>query len=391
MEKLTITQNGTKNGTKNGKETDHKLTRASQEKNGKLEKETGDIKHFLAVEEALETIRVGIIGCGYWGPKLARNFHNISTASLAKISDMRQSRLDEMKALYQDIQTTTDYHDLFQDEVDAVVIATPVHTHYALAREALLAGKHVFVEKPLASRSDLGHELVELARQQGRVLMVGHTFVYNPAVEAVREIVQEGQLGDIYYLNSTRANLGLLQPDINVMWDLAPHDISLLSFILNADPVSVSARGAAYVNKYRNLHEIVYLNIVFQGGVLANLRLSWLDPVKQRCLTVVGSQKMLVYDDIADDKVIIYDKGVDLHPYSVTEEEFRASYRHGGETVYPIDWKEPLMVECEHFIQSIRGGFTPRSDGTQGVKVLKVLETAQRSLQNGGVELLVEY
>jgi predicted dehydrogenase len=336
-------------------------------------------------------IRVGLVGCGYWGPKLARNFSEMRESTLRVITDMREDRLEDMSRQHPQARTCTKFSEMLREDLDAVIIATPVKTHYRLAKEALLAGKHVFVEKPLVSRSDEGKELVDLAARNGLVLMVGHTFVYNPAVEAVREIVQNGQLGKIYYLNSTRANLGLLQPDINVMWDLAPHDISMLCYILNADPVSVSARGAAYIIPGRNLHEVVYLNVVFQGGIMANLRLSWLDPVKQRTLTVIGSQKMLVYDDIAQNKVVIYDKGVDIPSYSVTEKEFHASYRHGDESVYPLDWKEPLRVECEHFVECIRGKKVPRSDGTQGVKVVKVLETAQRSLQNGGVELLVEY
>lgn len=342
-------------------------------------------------EYVIQNLRVGVIGCGYWGPKLARNFHDLTGTSLEAISDMREDRLKEMKELYPETYMTHNHRDLLGDGIDAVVIATPVHTHYALAKEALLAGKHVFVEKPLASSSSQALELVEIASQKNLTLMVGHTFVYNPAVEAVREIVFSGQLGNIYYLNSTRANLGLLQPDINVMWDLAPHDISILSYILNTQPYSVSARGAAYVNRSRRLHEVVYLSILFEGGVMANLRLSWLDPVKQRCLTIVGSQKMLVYDDIAENKVIVFDKGVDVYPYSVTEEQFHASYRHGGETICPITWREPLLVECEHFADCIRNQKQPRSDGQQGVNVIKVLETAQRSLQNGGVELIVEY
>lgn len=345
----------------------------------------------LPNEDVIQTIRVGVIGCGYWGPKLARNFHDLPGTSLEAISDMRPDRLNEMKELYPETHTTHNHRDLFGDGIDAVAIATPVHTHYALAREALLAGKHVFVEKPLAAGSSQAIELVEIAAQKNLTLMVGHTFVYNPAVEAVREIVLSGQMGSIYYLNATRANLGLLQPDINVMWDLAPHDISMLSYILNMQPYSVSARGATFVNKYRKLPEIVYLNIVFESGIMANLRLSWLDPVKQRSLTIVGSQKMLVYDDIAENKVIIFDKGVDVYPYSVTEEQFRASYRHGDETIYPINWREPLLIECEHFADCIRNQKQPRSNGQQGVNVIKVLETAQRSLQNGGVELIVEY
>ena len=347
--------------------------------------------HSQSAAQSASTVQVGVIGAGYWGPKLARNFHDMPDSNLALVSDTRQDRLDEMKRSYPELAVTRDYLDLMNGEVDAVVIATPVHTHYSLARQSLLAGKHVLVEKPITARSAQAEELVELAAAKGLVLMVGHTFQYNPAVEAVREIIQTGQLGKIYYINSTRANLGLLQPDINVMWDLAPHDISILRYLLNADAVSVSARGSAYINTSRNLQEVVYLTIVFEGGVMANLRLSWLDPVKQRTTTVVGSQKMLVYDDIAEDKVVIYDKGVEVPPYSITEAEFRASYRHGEETHYPIQWREPLSVECAHFIECIRSGATPRSSGTDGLRVLKVLETAQRSLFNGGVELLVEY
>jgi predicted dehydrogenase len=336
-------------------------------------------------------IKVGVVGCGYWGPKLARNFQDLPNASLVMASDLRLDRLVEIKKLYPEIETTRDFDELLNGQVDAVVIATPVSTHYSLARTALLAGKHVFVEKPITSKSENAEELVELAATRGLTLMVGHTFVFNPAVRAVREIVQSGELGEIYYLNSTRANLGLLQPDINVMWDLAPHDISMLRYILNSEPHNVSARGGVYVNKIRNLHEVVYMNMVFENGVMANLRLSWLDPVKQRSLTAVGSNKMLVYDDIAEDKVVLYDKGVVVPPYSVTEDEFRASYRHGEETVYPLVWTEPLREECNHFIECILSGNTPISSGVDGLKLLKVLETAQRSLNNGGVELQVEY
>lgn len=346
----------------------------------------------IAGSRGSENIRIGIIGCGYWGPKLARNFHDLPNATLSVVADLRQDRLDEIKHLYQDIDITRDAQSvLHSDDIDAVVVATPVHAHYALAKEALLAGKHVFVEKPLTARSGQAEDLVALAEQKGLTLMVGHTFVFNPAVMAVREVVQSGQLGKVFYLNSIRANLGLLQPDINVMWDLAPHDLSLMRYILGVDVVSVSARGSVFINTFNDLHEVVYMNMVFEDGIMANLRLSWLDPVKQRRLTVVGSQKMLVFDDIADDKVVIFDKGVELPPYSLTEDEFRASYRHGGETVYEFEWFEPLRAECNHFVDCIRRRVEPRSSGFDGLKVLKVLETAQRSLTNGGVELRVEY
>jgi predicted dehydrogenase len=338
-----------------------------------------------------EVLKIGVIGSGYWGPKLARNFNDILGASLEMVADLREDRLAEIKQLYPDARTTRNYEDLLESELDAIVIATPVNTHYSLAKESLAAGKHVFVEKPITSSVAQADELVALAAGQGLTLMVGHTFVYNPAVQAVREIIQSNQLGKIYYLNSTRVNLGLLQPDINVMWDLGPHDISILQYILDADPIRVSARGACYVNTPRNLQEVVYVVLFFEDGAMANLRLSWLDPVKQRRLTVVGREKMLVYDDIAEDKVVIFDKGVEVPPYSVTEEEFRASYRHGEEIVFPIEWVEPLRIECEHFLDCIRTGNKSISSGEEGAKVLKVLETAQRSLLNGGVELLIEY
>lgn len=346
----------------------------------------------LITEEYLtRDVRIGVVGCGYWGPKLARVFHELPGATLAMIADLEEQRLADIQQRYPNVVTTRNFQDLLGPDVDAIVVATPVNTHYRLARAALLAGKQVLVEKPLTLRADHARELIELAAERNLKLMVGHTFVYNPAVEAVRAIVQSGELGRIYYLNATRVNLGLLQPDINVMWDLGPHDISMISYILGQEPVKVSAHGSAYVRPKRGLHEIVYMNMLYEDGTMANLRFSWLHPVKQRRLTVVGSQKMLVYDDIAEEKVVIYDKGVDVLPYSVTEEEFHASYRHGDRTVYPLDWVEPLQLECQHFLDCIRAGSTPRSDGEAGLKIIKVLETAQRSLMNGGVELRIEY
>ncbi len=338
-----------------------------------------------------QRIRVGIIGLGYWGPKLARNFAGLETANLVIAADLSAGRLEEFAKLFPQVETTQNAADLLGDNVDAVVIATPVHAHYQLAKEALLAGKHVMVEKPIARTSFQAKDLVDLAAERGLKLMVGHTFEYNPAVGAVRQIIQSGELGRIYYVNSTRVNLGLLQPDINVMWDLAPHDLSILCYILGEEPQKVSALGATFVNQESNLQEVVYINLRFPDGILANLRVSWLDPVKQRSITVVGNKKMLVYDDIAEDKVVIFDKGVEIPAHSVTVEEFRASYRHGEETVYPIQWVEPLRAECQHFVDCIRNDCIPRSDGLDGLKIVKILETAQRSLENEGVELKIEY
>jgi len=218
-----------------------------------------------------------------------------------------------------------------------------------------------------------------------QVVMVGHTFEYNPAVEAVKKIVASGELGEVYYVNCTRVNLGLFQPDINVVWDLAPHDVSILLFVLGSEPETVSARGSAYVQRKAGIHDVAYLTLYFPNGVMADVRVSWLDPCKIRRYTLVGSEKMLVYDDIAENKILIYDKGVEIPPYSDTVEEFHLSYRYGDVTVHPVDWMEPLKVQCEHFLTCIREGKEPRSSGKVGLRVVRVLEAAQYSLLNGGM------
>lgn len=331
-------------------------------------------------------INVGVIGCGYWGPKLARNFHELPDSELTWVCDLRQERLDHLKGLYPQVRTTHDYRDLLAPDVDVIVIATPVSTHHSLALEALRAGKHVLVEKPIAASVQEAEEIVNEGERQGLVVMVGHTFEYNPAVEAMKEIIASGELGRVYYINGTRVNLGIFQADINVVWDLAPHDISILLFVLGLDPKTVSTRGGIYVQKSRGIYDVAYLTLYFPNGVLADVRVSWLDPCKIRRYTVVGSEKMLVYDDIEpENKILIYDKGVEVPPYADTEEEFHLSYRYGEIMPHPVNWVEPLKVECQHFLDCIREGTEPRSSGTVGLKVVKVLEAAQRSLLNGGV------
>jgi predicted dehydrogenase len=329
--------------------------------------------------------KVGVIGCGYWGPKLARNFNDLPDCELAWASDLSQERLAHIKNLYPQIQVTQDYHGLLASNVDAVAIATPVSTHHSLALEALRAGKHVLVEKPIAASVQEAEEIVAEGERLKRVVMVGHTFEYNPAVEAVKEIISSGKLGEIYYINGTRVNLGLFQPDINVVWDLAPHDISILLYVLGLVPEKVSARGGVYVQRQKGIHDVAYLSIYFPNGVLADIRVSWLDPCKIRRYTVVGSEKMLVYDDIEENKILIYDKGVNVPPYSDTVEEFHLSYRYGDVSPYPVKWNEPLRAECQHFLQCIREGLEPRSSGKVGLKVVRVLEAAQKSLLNGGM------
>ena len=324
-----------------------------------------------------------MIGCGYWGPKLARNFNELPEAELAWIADFRPDRLAHIQALYPAVRTTQDHRALLASDVEAVVIATPVSTHHTLALQALQAGKHVLIEKPIAASTREAVEIAETAARLGLIAMVGHTFQFNPAVNAVRDLLLQQELGQVYYISGTRVNLGLFQPDINVIWDLAPHDISILLHILGVDPVWASAQGASYVQKERGIHDMAHLTLYFPSGVQATLRLSWLDPVKIRRLTVVGSQKMLVYDDIAENKVVLYDSGVNFPAYSDTVEEFHLSYRHGPETVVPFTWEEPLRAECREFVDAVRAGRLTTSDAWMGVKVVRILEAAQRSLSNG--------
>ncbi|MCL5951121.1 MAG: Gfo/Idh/MocA family oxidoreductase [Chloroflexi bacterium] len=344
--------------------------------------------------------KIGVIGCGYWGPKLARNFHELPSADLRWVADFRTDRLAHMQELYPGVAATRDYQEVLASDVEAVAIATPVSTHHQLAMQALAAGKHILVEKPLAATVAQALDITDAADNYGLVAMVGHTFQYNPAVNRVRDLIASGELGQIYYINATRVNLGLFQPDINVMWDLAPHDISILLHILGTDPCEVSAQGEAYVQKRTGIHEVAYLTLRFPGDILASLRVSWLDPVKTRRITVVGSKKMLVYDDIADTKVVLYDKGVEVPPYSDTPQEFYLSYRHGPETVVPVRWEEPLHLECRAFVGCIqdpqarcvrcsRRDQVSCSTARVGVKVVRILEQAQKSLMNGGGRELI--
>lgn len=332
----------------------------------------------------MSTVKVGVIGCGYWGPNLIRNFQEIPHADLRMVCDLDSRRLDHIRSRYPSVQTSRNYRDLLESDVEAVAIATPVSTHHRIALDCLRAGKHVLIEKPLASGSAEARAIVEAGEEAGRVVMVGHTFVYNPAVVALKEIIDGGEIGQVYYFNCTRVNLGLYQPDVNVVWDLAPHDISILLFVLGREPVSVSARGSTYIKP--GVHDVAYLTLYFPDGVMADMRVSWLDPAKIRRITVVGSKKMIIYDDVEPkDKVKIYDKGIDVQPYTDTLEEFHLAYRYGDVVTHPLDWMEPLKAECLHFLECISTGARPRSDGRQGLRVVQILEAAQESLLNGGL------
>ena len=331
----------------------------------------------------MKVVRVGIIGSGYWGPKLIRNFHELESAEVAAVADLDPDRLQGVKQTFPTVEITRNYQDLFCDDIHAVVVATPVSTHFRIAEEALHHGKHVLVEKPLADSVLGAGSLVELAQTRDLRLMVGHVFEYNPAVERLRDLVQQGDLGEILYVDAVRATLGLFQKDTNVIWDLAPHDFSILKFILGADPISVSARGEAYVQK--DIHDIAYITAMFPGSVQAHIRVSWLEPRKQRHMTIVGSKKMAVYDDVEPvEKLKIYDVGVDFAPGDPLGAG-QLRYRFGDIVSPRLSQVEPLQAECRHFIESIQAGTEPRSSGRVGLDIVRMLEMANESLLRDGI------
>jgi predicted dehydrogenase len=327
--------------------------------------------------------RVALVGFGYWGPKLARNFSEIEHAELRWVVDRDPARLARVAAAYPGIRVSTDVAAVLGDDVDAVVVATPVRTHFGLAQAALLAGKHVMVEKPLTASSAEAEQLVELAEARGLTLMVGHTFLYNAGIRALREIVASGEIGEVCYVDAARLNLGLFQKDINVLWDLAPHDVSILLYVLQSEPIAVSARGSATVTP--GVHDVAYVEFRFPGDVLAHVHLSWLDPCKVRRVTIVGTKKMVVCNDVQDmEKIRIYDKGVD-RPYETDQfSDFHLSYRYGEVRIPYIPFTEPLRLQCEHFLECIRTGTRPLSDGRSGLTVVRLLEKADRSLRDDG-------
>lgn len=332
-------------------------------------------------------VRVGVIGYGYWGPQLVRNFQDLPDAVLTGVAEPRADRLSHVEQRYPGVGLFTDYRALLESDVEAVVIATPIQTHYDLARDAIVAGKHVLVEKPLTASVDDAIRLVALADATDVTLMTGHTFLYNPAVRELRKIVQSGELGRVHYVDTARLSLGLFQRRVNVIWDLAPHDLSILSYVLGRKPVAVSARGSSCVQP--KVHDVAYVEVQYEGGLSAQIHVSWLDPAKVRRITVVGDRKMAVYNDVAlAEKIRIYDKGVEPPPTD-TFGEFQLSYRNGQITIPFIPWQEPLKIECEHFVNCVRTGERPITDGYQGLAVVAVLEAANRSLHSDGVRVPV--
>jgi len=332
-------------------------------------------------------IEVGVVGCGYWGPNLVRNFRSLPDCRLKSICDVSEDRLRHLKGLYPEVETETNINKLLLDkDLDAIVVATSVKHHYPMAKASLLAGKHTLIEKPLASSVEQCEELVSIAKKQGLVLMVGHTFLYSPAVRKIKEIIDRNDIGDIRYISARRLNLGLFQKDINVAWDLAPHDISIILHIMQESPLSVNCRGGAHITP--GIEDVTTMNLHFSNEKSATIQSSWLDPKKVREMTIVGSERMIVYDDVAaQEKIKIYDVRVKRPPHYDSFAEFHYAY-HYGDTYSPyIKQDEPLRVECQHFIDCIRNGKTPITSGVKGTEIVRILEASSASIKLDGAPI----
>lgn len=329
-------------------------------------------------------LRIGIIGLGYWGPNLLRCFSRFTDCQVVVVCDRDASRLAEVQRQFPGIRGTEQVDDVLNpNDVDAVVIATPTETHFALAHRALQLGLHAFVEKPLATLTDECHSLTTLAAAKNRVLFVGHVFLYSAPVQKLRELVFDDALGELCYICSRRLNLGPVRRDVNAMWDLAPHDISIILELMDTTPKSVSCSGLAYLRE--GVHDVCNLSIHFHDNRIGIIHVSWLDPHKKREMTVVGSKKMAVYDDIDPlEKIKVYDIGVDAPAYVSSFGEFAYSYRYGDTFSPRLNEEEPLKLECRAFVDAIVKNAPCRTDGKNGEDVVRVLEAADRSLHNGG-------
>lgn len=329
-------------------------------------------------------ITVGVIGYGYWGPNLVRNFAEAPGGRVGFVTDVRAERLSNVTARYPSTKVSTDYRDLLADPaIDAVAIATPVSSHFDLAMAALRAGKHVLVEKPIAATSEHAQSLIDEADKRGLVLMVDHTFVYTSAVAKIRELTQGGDLGDIYYYDSVRINLGLFQHDVNVLWDLAVHDLSIMDYVLRQTPISVAATGLAHVEgKPEN---IAYMTMFFDGRLIAHVHVNWLAPVKVRRTLLGGSRRMIVFDDLeASEKIKVYDRGISVNPSPENVYQMLIGYRAGDMWAPQLALSEALQTEARHFLECIDQRKTPITDGQAGLRVVRLLEAATQSMAQQG-------
>jgi predicted dehydrogenase len=329
-------------------------------------------------------ITVGVIGYGYWGPNLVRNFAEAPGGRVGFVTDVRAERLSQVPSRYPGAKVSADYRDLLNDAaVDAVVVATPVSTHFDLAMAALRAGKHVLVEKPMTATSEQALALIDEADKRGLALMVDHTFVYTNAVKKIREFTQNGELGDIYYYDSVRINLGLFQHDVNVLWDLAVHDLSIMDYVLTQTPVSVSATGFAHVAGQPE--NIAYMTMFFDGRLIAHVHVNWLAPVKVRRTLLGGSRRMIVFDDLeASEKIKVYDRGISVNPSPENVYQMLIGYRAGDMWAPQLPLGEALQAEARHFIECIEQRRTPTTDGQAGLRVVRLLEAATLSMAQRG-------
>ncbi|HEY6121814.1 MAG TPA: Gfo/Idh/MocA family oxidoreductase, partial [Pyrinomonadaceae bacterium] len=330
-------------------------------------------------------ITIAQIGCGYWGPNLLRNFSAQQDCWMKFVADTNNDRLAYVEANFPTTRTVRDIDSVLADpEIDAVIIATPAASHYELTKQALAAGKHVFVEKPLATSTALADELVALAAANKRTLMAGHTFLYNAAVRYAKKLLDEGELGHVYYIYSQRLNLGQVRSDVNAWWNLAPHDVSILLYLMKDElPVSVSAVGVSYIQP--GIEDVVFATLTWANGVIGHIHVSWLDPGKVRKMTFVGSRKMVVYDDVGDDKIMVFDKGVDRVPkigerMDYDQFNYQLIHRTGDVWLPRISFQEPLKVEAAHFLECLRTGETPLTGPKHARDVVAVLEATQTAL-----------
>ncbi len=335
-------------------------------------------------------LRIGVVGMGYWGPNLARNFNALPDSELKTVCDISSDRLAHVDTLFPSVKVEENFDALLQDpELDAIVIATAARNHFEMTKSSLLAGKHTLVEKPLSTSTRECFELLRLSESTGRVLMVGHTYLYSPAVRKIKEIVDSGELGEIRYISSRRLNLGIFQDDINVAWDLAPHDLSIILHILGERPHSINCQGSAHITP--GIEDVTSMSLQFSQERSALIQSSWLDPRKVREMTIVGSKRMILYDDVASqDKIKIFDTRVEKPPHYDTFADFHYSYHYGDVYIPYIKQEEPLKQECQHFIDSIRNEQIPLTSAVEGAEIVRILEASSESLLAGGAPVLFE-
>lgn len=338
----------------------------------------------------MRKLNVAIIGYGYWGPNLVRNFNELKNVKIAYCCDLREERLREVKNKYLGIKITRDYKKILKSKkVDAVIIATPLSSHYVLAKQALLSGKHVWIEKPMTQNSKEAKELIDLAREKEKIIFVDHIFLYTEPVRTVKKIIDSRKLGKIYFFDSVRINLGLFQPDTNVLWDLAPHDISIMRYLLGKDPEAVSVFASSHI--ISEIPDTAYLSFRFKDGISAHIHVSWLSPVKIRRSIIAGNNKMVVYDDLESaESVKIYDRGVARRNKKAISTTMGYQYRIGDIQVPAIEVKEALHSAAEHFIECIQKNRIPLTNGLEGLKVVSILEAAETSIRENGKFVKIE-